>query len=549
MELSELFRILWVRKWFVLAVAVTVAVAAFLFSALKPPVYDSQARLLFAERDANAALMGEAVPSVSSQPERGVQTIVQLVRSPVILGDVIDQLKLDTDVDTLAKQVDVNVVGGTNIIAVSVKRNSPKEAANVANAVAERYVDWAREAKLKSLRDAADEVQARLDSAKERVLATSKQMSGKDQADTQRAELQIATASYSALAQRLEQLRVGQRLETGGVQVVSPAVPKPTPIAPKPMRNGMVGLVVGLVLGAGVTLLIDRLDTTVRTEEELEKLAEAPVLAQIPLEKQREKNERSLTLVEDPASAGAEAYRLLRYGLDFVNFEKQYKSILVTSPGPGDGKSTVASNLALSLAQAGEKVVLVCCDFRLPTTQTFFNMKNNIGLTDVLKGTVRASAAMQRWEDLNLLVLMAGQMPPNPSELLASQRMRDTVDGLKEWADWVILDAPPLLAVSDAAALAQWADGVVMVARSGKSSKDAVASAVGVVTNVGGRIIGTCLTCVPQTSASLAAKGSYADYYNASHKVQQALKTRDPELRVEPLHQSNAEEAPSLLSL
>ena len=193
------------------------------------------------------------------------------------------------------------------------------------------------------------------------------------------------------------------------------------------------------------------------------------------------------------------------------------KSILVTSAAPGEGKSTVAANLAAALAQAGKKVVLVSVDFRRPTTEQFFNVNNMIGLSDVLIGTHSLKAALQRPGDERLLVLTAGKMPPNPSELLGSAKMEEVVKSLEEWGDWVIIDTPPLLAVADAAAVARWVDGVLIVTQAGVSTREASKKAVELLEKVGAKITGVVVWGLDEARAGSAGYGYSSGYYYSSY--------------------------------
>ena len=232
------------------------------------------------------------------------------------------------------------------------------------------------------------------------------------------------------------------------------------------------------------------------------------------------------SILTHPGGAVAESYRVLRNNLDFINFQHDLKTLLITSAAPGEGKSTVAANLAAGLAQAGKKVVLVASDFRKPTTQQFFGVRNLIGLSDVLTGARPLKSALQRpREDMELLVLTSGKLPPNPSELLGSERMREVLDELKQWADWIIIDTPPLLAVADGAAVARYTDGVLLVTKGGSSTREAVKKAGEMIESAGGRLIGSAvwgLDAVGGRSGYGYGKGygyggyySYADYYNA----------------------------------
>jgi capsular exopolysaccharide synthesis family protein len=264
------------------------------------------------------------------------------------------------------------------------------------------------------------------------------------------------------------------------------------------------------VFGLGVAFLLEYLDNTIKSTDEAEKLFGAPVLGYIPSEKFELGEKRRLTIVQHPGSSAAESYRVLRNSLDFINFENDIKTLLVTSAAPAEGKSTVSANLAAALAQAGSKVVLVNCDWRRPVTDQFFPVNNMIGLSDVLLGRNSLKAALQKPGDQELLVLAAGKMPPNPSELLGSAKMADLIAKLGEWADWVIVDSPPLLAVSDASAFARWADGVLLVTRGGVSTRQAAKTGREMLEKVGARVVGVVVWGLEEGPAG----GGYGYYYD-----------------------------------
>jgi capsular exopolysaccharide synthesis family protein len=196
-----------------------------------------------------------------------------------------------------------------------------------------------------------------------------------------------------------------------------------------------------------------------------------------------------------------------------VNFEHNIKALLVTSAAPDEGKSTVSANLAVCLAQTGSQVVLVNCDFRKPVTDQFFEVKKDVmGLSDVLTDRSPLQAALQRSGQENLFLLTAGHMPPNPSELLGSQKMSALIKTLEGAADWVIIDSPPLLAVADAATVARWADGVLMVTRGGVSTRQNAQKGRDMLDKVGARVVGLALWGLEE------ARGGYGYYYNYYHK-------------------------------
>jgi capsular exopolysaccharide synthesis family protein len=283
------------------------------------------------------------------------------------------------------------------------------------------------------------------------------------------------------------------------------------------VRNSGLGLAVGLVFGLGMAFLYEYLDNTIKSDEEAEKVYGAPVLGHIPFVKLDKGQEQHLAIVEKPGSAAAESFRVLRNSLDFINFEHGIKTLMVTSAAPAEGKSTVAANLAASLAQAGAKVAMVSCDFRRPTTEGFFGVPNVVGLSDVLLGRNSLKSALQRPGDEQLVVLTSGKMPPNPSELLGSAKMQELVNELEQWADWVIIDTPPLLAVSDGAAVARWADGVLLVSRAGVSTRETAEKGSEMLANVGAKVIGVVISGSEEGGGEggyYAGAASYSRYYS-----------------------------------
>lgn len=519
MELRDYLVIIRFRKWVVIQAIIVVMLASVAVSFLQPKMYQGEVQILISEKDTGAAIFGTVLPELSAQPERAMQTQVQMIKLRPVAEATIKELGLEQSPDALLKRITATAIGQTNLVKVTVTDEDPKRAALIANTLGKQYANAARDAQRESLSAAADEVQRRLDDAKSEILSLGKKIADSGKTEELSTELQIATDTYSTLAEKLEQLRINEQLETGPARIVSPAVVNSRQVAPRPLRNAGLGFAVGLVFGLGMAFLNEYLDNTIKSTEEAEKIYGAPVLGTVPADKFEKGQKRRLAIVQAPGSSTAEAYRVLRNSLDFINFQHDLKTMLVTSAAPGEGKSTVASNLAAALAQAGKKVVLVSVDFRRPTTDQFFNVNNMIGLSDVLLGTHSLKAALQRPGDDQLLILTAGKMPPNPSELLGSAKMEEVVKSLEEWGDWVIIDSPPLLAVADPAAVARWADGVLMVTQAGSSTREAGKKGVELLVKVGARITGVVAWGLDEDKASGGyGYGYYAGgYYYASY--------------------------------
>jgi capsular exopolysaccharide synthesis family protein len=491
-ELRDYLNVIRARKWIIIEAVVIVTLGALLYSLLQAPVYQGEAKVLVSSQDAGAAIFGTAL-DLSGQADRELQTQVQLMALRPLAEDAIRQLGLAERPEVFLQRVEVSAVGQTNLVTIQATDGNAARAAAIANAMADAYVSWSRDTKRESIKNAADEVQRRLDEAQAQILALGRKIKANKttaQSADLTSELQIATGLYSTLAQKLEELRVNEQLEIGAGRVVSVAVANPVPVSPQPLRNVALGLAVGLILGLGMAFLLEYLDNTIKSSDEVEKLLGAPVLGHIPSEKLQSGEVRRLTITQHPNSFAAESYRSLRNSLDFVNFEHDIKVLLITSSAPGEGKSTVAANLAASLAQTGKRVVLVNCDFRRPSTEHFFDTNETLGLSDVLAGAFTLNAALQESGVPNLWVLAAGKVPPNPSALLGSTGMEETISALRDSVDWIIIDSPPLLAVADAGVVARWADGVLMVTRVGSSTRDAAHKGREVLDNVGARVIG-----------------------------------------------------------
>jgi len=524
-ELRDYLNVIRARRGVIVLATVIVAAVALAVSLLQPETYAAQAKVLISERDTGAALFGTVLPELSSQPERALQTQVQLVEVRPVAEATIRELGLEETPEALLNRVSVGAIGQTNVIAIETQALTPDEAAKIANTMAEEYVAASRDRKRASLKAAADEVEQRLEQARAEVLALGRRIEQSGRSDEIAAELQIATGTYSTLAEKLEQLRINEQLESGSGVIVQAAVVEVQPIAPKPVRNAALGALVGLVLGLGMAFLYEYLDNTIKSTDEAEKYYGASVLGIVPLDKLDKGFKRRLTIVEAPGSAASEAYRVIRNSLDFINFEHDLKTLLVTSSAPGEGKSSVAANLAMSLTQTGKKVVLVSCDFRRPTTEQFFSVNNAVGLSEVLLGTHSLKSALQRPGDDQLLVLTAGKMPPNPNELLGSTKMQEVITSLEDWADWVIIDTPPVLAVADPVSVARWVDGVILVSKAAESTREAAEKSVELLARVGARVIGVVVWGLDESKNQ---PGYGYGYYTGGHYYYRSYYGRNP---------------------
>ncbi|PNI07368.1 lipopolysaccharide biosynthesis protein [Arthrobacter sp. AFG7.2] len=376
-------------------------------------------------------------------------------------------------------------------------------------------------------------VKVPLDTAEIRVTALSS-----DPAIAQR----VAGAWVNGLAAQVEAIETAPPAETGAqpgtaatadpgtpptatavrVLPLGKAVLPTSPTSPNVKLNLALGALVGLALGVAYALIRRHLDRRIRKAAEIERLFGVPVIGTLPVDHRLDEKSTVLDAgtaaqVHDAGGAMAEALRELRTNLSFLDVDQPPRIIVVTSSVQAEGKSTVTANLAVTMAAAGENVVVVDGDLRRPTLVDVFNLVPGVGVTDVLTGTAELADVLQPWGALpNLSVLGSGRIPPNPSELLGSRAMKNMLDALAEEAI-VLIDAPPLLPVTDAAILSRAADGAIVVIRTGRTSQEQLAQSLGNLEKVNGRILGAVLNYLPTRGTdAYSYYGTYTSAANAA---------------------------------
>lgn len=288
-------------------------------------------------------------------------------------------------------------------------------------------------------------------------------------------------------------------LETSGGQkhspikatiVDSPDLPS-SPVSPQPVRNIGLAAVLGLLLGLGLSVLRETLDTTIKSAQHVADATGAALLCDIQFDKTAAR--QPLITELDSHAARVEAFRMLRTNLQFTGVDRDSNVFVVTSALPGEGKTTTAINLAITVSQAGQRVLLIEADLRRPKIPGYLHLEPTVGLTTVLIGRVALDEAIQPWGDDGLSVITSGSIPPNPAELLQSQAMEAVVSKVRAEYDVVVIDGPPLLPVTDAAVLASQGDGAIIVVRQGKTTKDELAEARERLHSVDARVLGSLL--------------------------------------------------------
>lgn len=460
-SLSEYLRVFRRRKGVVLATTVLVPLAAVLFSLHQHPLYQASAEVFVSRNNLANTLTGTQDPSALGDPAHLMQTQANLAQVTVVRRRALDAVGLrQRSVTDFEKASEVTPQTDADLIDFRVRDRSPTLAAQLATAYARQFTIYRRQLDTNALKRS----EAELDRTLSDLRASGDQKS----------------ATYTSLTEKLQQLRTLEALQTSNTSVVEKGGTA-TKVQPRPVRNAILGLGLGILAGIGLAFLFEALDTRLRTAAEVTRELDLPLLARIPQSPRRFRRERRVQVLEEPGSPGSEAFRILRTNLDFVNFEISAKTIMVTSALEGEGKSTTVANLAVSIALAGKRAVVVDLDLRRPTIAKFFDLEDRAGVVDVVLGHVLLADALVRVPlggpaegapakgngrvDAHgvLDILPAGRIPPNPGDFIESKRLPGILDGLRAHADVILLDAPPLLNMNDALALTAKVDAIVLV--------------------------------------------------------------------------------------
>lgn len=434
MDLRDFIRLLR-RRWHVVLALTLIGIGGAVgITESTTPMYQASVQTFVSLRDADGTSSAYQ-DNLFSQAR--VKSYAKLVDSPSVTASVIHDLTLSLSPEQLASRISASVPVDTVLVDITVRDSSPTRARDMANAVGARFA---------------------------KVIG------------------------------RLEAPAAGKPSPVS-VTVVRPADLPRTPVSPRVPLNLGLGLVVGVGLGIGLAVLREALDTSVKTREDLQALTGSGALGVIGYDRRAKTNPLITQL--DSRSPRSEAFRGLRTNLRFVDVDAPPKVVVLTSCVSAEGKSTTTCNLGLTMASAGMRTIVVEADLRSPSVADYMGLEGAVGLTDVLSGGARLDDVLQQWGDLPLQVLASGELPPNPSELLSSAQMVDLLAQLRKRADFVLVDTPPVIPVTDAAVLARECDGAILVVRYGRADKELVRRAMDSLDKVGTRLLGTVLTMTP----------------------------------------------------
>ena len=517
MDLQRQFAIIRARLPLVVAGVVLAASAAYLITSQLPKVYEAKATILVGQ--SLSGVNPDYNQLLASQRLSTTYAIVATTRP--ILDKVITQLGLSDSAAGLRGRVIADIPLNNTLLTITARDGDATRAAGIANAIAEQLIaaSPAIQGKQSEVQNSID---ADLKATQEQINATQTQLEAltaiADRTVQQEQELQTLAGRLVTLRSTYATLlSYSSGSASNLLSVVEPAVAATAPIAPTPLLYALLAATVALLLIAAVIFLMEYLDDRVKTLDDVQEVVGLPTLgAVMRLKGDRGRKEMyQLVTLLYPRSLAAEAYRSLRANTEFASVDAPIRTLLVTSSIAGEGKTVTASNLAIAFAQAGRRVVLVDADMRKPGVHIVFDLPNAHGFTTLLRDDhVNIDAVVHVTEQANLRIITSGPLPPNPAELLSSQRMRHTLDRLSTDSDLIILDGPPLQGVTDSAILSSVADGTLLVVDSGRARRGPLRLATEALAKAGAHVLGAVLNRVPAAAGSDEA-GYYGGYFDS----------------------------------
>jgi Mrp family chromosome partitioning ATPase len=467
--LADYLEIVRRRKWAVIVPFLLVPIVAYVYAAQQPASYAAASEVLLSRQDLGSALSGITNADVFTDADRFATTQAALARVPEVARRAVERSRVSgADARDLLLNSTVRPRGNADLLEFTVQDPDPRIAAVLSAAYAAAYADYRLEL------DTAALATARRD-----LLRTLSALERSGQTDT---------SLYRELTQKVQELRTMELLQTRAEVVKTSETG--SQVAPTPRRNAMLGAALGLLLGLAAVFVWEALDRRVRDEDEVQRTLGLPLLARLPAPRSAR-----LAMLDDPSDVNAEAVRRLRTSIEFANLDVRAKILMITSSVGNEGKTTTLSNLAVALARAGQRVALVDLDLRKPMVGSMFGVELRPGLADVAIGRIeleralvpialrppeparltRRSRGVGVQDDAvarghstgELYVLPAGFLPANPGELVGTQAVAGILSSLREEMDFVLVDSPPLLTVSDAAALSTRVDAIAVVVRLG----------------------------------------------------------------------------------
>ena len=526
--------------WLLLLAAVLAGGIAYFLTKRMTPIYQASTTMLINEAPSTRSADYTSIMT----SERLAQTYAQLITTQPVLEEVAECLQIGIQDEEcvlhgvinsategitstlyvgmsgpgLKGMIGVSPVRDTQLLSVRVRDIIPARAADIANILVGVFIEYNKGRQSERFAGSKESLETQKGEVEKKLQEINASLGalGSDEANqNERYRLEGLQAQYQQtltyLLQSYEAVRLAETQTTSSVTQVEPATVPVYPVAPRARTNTLLASIVGLLLAAGVVFLIETLDDTLRDPEEASRQLGLPILGFIA--RYSSADELPITISE-PRAPVAEAFRVLRTNIQFASVDHPLRSLLITSPSPADGKTTVVANLGIVVAQGGRSCVLVDSDLRRPRIHKLLRLANRKGMCELfVQPQIHMDGSLQKTEVPNLFVLTSGSLPPNPSELLGSEKMLDIIRQIEGESDLMIVDSPPVLAVTDASVLAPRMDGVLLVVKPGVTKFMAVKQAVEQLRRVGANVIGIVLNEVEFKRSRYYYKSYYYTYY------------------------------------
>ena len=445
--------------------------------------------------------------------ERISRTYAEIIKSKYLLERLPAKLGYPLDFEKLPFNVSVIAVRDSQLIKIGIESEDPKLAAEAANILAQLFIEDQAQKQAERFGNLKSSIEAQIAHLEEDIRKILEQKNEiKDQDSLRILDQWLITLQdmRTRLLAQLYELGLTEVRYTDVINQIQKAEIPKDPIKPNKLLNTIIGGVLGIIVATVGAFAAEYLDTKIKEPDQIQKITGLPVLGNIfQFELDLNSHRNPYIAMDDRWSLTAESFRILRENLEFIQVDRPVRVLAITSPGPGEGKTFVALNLALAMAQSGKKVVLVDADLHFPKIHQVFGFPRTPGLSDALIDKV----TLRKFDKGNLIILTSGRLVPNPTDLLGSQQMGKLVASLKEMADVVIVDTPPFLGGAAVLSLGKWVDGFLMVATWGKTDRSAFLEAVNLARQNGFKVLGAVLNKV-----KFQARGYYYYYYYSEHK-------------------------------
>jgi polysaccharide biosynthesis transport protein len=526
MELKQYISPLLKWWWLVLGSTLVAAFTSIYAVSQQPDLY--QAR--------SALMLGQAInnPNPTNQEffltQQLGQTYVNIANRAPVRQATMDALGLDW-----LPAYTVELVPNTQLIEIKVNDTSPERAMAVSNELARQIVlssptsaqEQEEQERQEFIKTQLDDLQAQIKATNEEILAKETELaemiSARQIADTQSQIAALETKFRALQTNYIDLLYTTQQGAINSLTVFEEAIVPIRPIGPDRVTTVLTAAAIGFVLGAAAAYLLEYLDDTIKTPADVDRVANLSTLAGVASFKTTDSLSSGLISMHQPRSPSTEDYRNLRTAILFANVDENIKTILITSPGPGEGKSFTAANLAVVMAQAGKRVLLIDADLRRPVQHKIFDRGRNLrGLTTLLfledlefENNQLPPETFFQTQQQRLVLLTSGPLPPNPAEVVGSGKMKMILDALLDHFDFIIIDSPPVLAVTDPLVLATRTDGTVLVARASRTRRDQLQQTAARLQEVNSNLLGVMLNYL---SPKRGTNYYYYYHYGSNYK-------------------------------